>query len=44
MALAATAAPAARQSLHADPWLLLLVAAVLLLAFEWWSWNRRVTL
>ena len=27
-----------------DPWLLLLWAAVLLLAFEWWSWNRRVTL
>jgi hypothetical protein len=44
MAIAATAAPPARQSLHADPWLLLLLAAVLLLAFEWWSWNRRVTL
>lgn len=27
-----------------DPWLLLLVGALLLLALEWWSWNRRWTL
>ncbi|HYJ19846.1 MAG TPA: hypothetical protein VEW72_11805 [Burkholderiales bacterium] len=30
--------------LRPDPWLLLLLAALGLLAFEWWSWNRRVTL
>lgn len=33
-----------RLAVRADPWLWLLVAAVLLLAFEWWSWNRRLTL
>ncbi len=44
MAVAAAAAPPAQQSLHADPWLLLLLGAVLLLAFEWLGWNRRVTL
>lgn len=27
-----------------EPWVALLVAAALLLGFEWWSWNRRVTL
>ena len=27
-----------------DPWFALLLGAVLLLAFEWWSWNRRLTL
>ena len=27
-----------------DPWLILLLAALALLAFEWWSWNRRMTL
>jgi len=26
-----------------DPWVALLLAAVLLLGFEWWTWNRRVT-
>jgi hypothetical protein len=26
-----------------DPWALVLLAAALALAFEWWSWNRRIT-
>jgi len=26
-----------------DVWLLLLLGATLLLTFEWWSWNRRLT-
>jgi hypothetical protein len=26
-----------------DPWAALLLAALLLLVFEWWTWNRRVT-
>jgi len=26
-----------------DPWVALLLVAVLLLGFEWWTWNRRVT-
>jgi hypothetical protein len=26
-----------------DPWAALLLAAVLLLVFEWWTWNRRAT-
>jgi hypothetical protein len=26
-----------------DPWAALLLAAVLLLGFEWWTWNRRAT-
>jgi len=26
-----------------DPLVALLLAAVLLLGFEWWTWNRRVT-
>lgn len=30
--------------LRLDPWLLLILAAIALLAFEWWGWNRRVTL
>jgi hypothetical protein len=29
---------------RADPWLLLLALAVLLLTVEWWTYNRRVTL
>jgi hypothetical protein len=36
-----TAAPA---SPPIDAWLLLMLAALALLAFEWWSWNRRLTL
>lgn len=27
-----------------DPWVVLLAAAALLLALEWWSYNRRITL
>jgi len=41
------AAPEAKtvaQVASVDPWLVLLLGAVLLLAFEWWSWNRRLTL
>jgi hypothetical protein len=26
-----------------DPWIVLLVLAALLLALEWWTYNRRVT-
>jgi len=26
-----------------EPWMALLLAAALLLLFEWWSWNRRAT-
>ena len=26
-----------------DPWAALLLASALLLVFEWWTWNRRVT-
>ncbi len=29
--------------LTTDPWILLLVLAALLLAAEWWTFNRRVT-
>ena len=46
--LAATppTAPPARAGIAArvDPWIVLLAAAVLLLALEWWTYNRRVTL
>ena len=38
----AAPAPAARP-LATDPWILLLVLAVLLLAVEWWTYNRRLT-
>lgn len=31
-------------ALPVEPWVVLLLAAALLLGFEWWSWNRRVTL
>ena len=44
MVVEASTALSAPAPLRLDPWLLLLLAAVLLLAFEWWSWNRRVTL
>lgn len=44
MVVGPAAAPSAQQPVRPDPWLLLLLAAVSLLAFEWWSWNRRVTL
>lgn len=44
MVVEASAALSALPPMRLDPWLLLLLAAVLLLAFEWWSWNRRVTL
>lgn len=44
MVVEASAALSAPAPMRLDPWLLLLLAAVLLLAFEWWSWNRRVTL
>jgi len=39
--LAVDPAPPLRFPL--DAWTLLLLAAGLLLAFEWWTWNRRVT-
>jgi hypothetical protein len=26
-----------------DPWIVLLVLAALLLALEWWTYNRRLT-
>ncbi len=35
---------AAPRVARVDPWILLLAAASLLLALEWWSYNRRVTL
>lgn len=35
--------PAVRGG-RVDPWILLLVAAALLLAIEWWTYNRRMTL
>jgi hypothetical protein len=44
MAADPAAALSAQQSARPDPWLLLLLGAALLLAFEWWGWNRRVTL
>lgn len=34
----------AGPALPFEPWVALLLAAALLLGFEWWSWNRRVTL
>ncbi len=34
---------AAKRSFAFDPWFALLLAAALLLLFEWWSWNRRMT-
>ncbi len=34
---------AASRALRVDPTLVLLLAAALLLLFEWWSWNRRLT-
>jgi hypothetical protein len=39
-------APAASAAARAgiDPWVVLLVVAVLLLALEWWTYHRRVTL
>jgi hypothetical protein len=40
----APAAPAAAAArLRADPWLLLLALAAILLAVEWWTYNRRTT-
>jgi Aerotolerance regulator N-terminal len=33
----------ANRSLAFDSWFALLLIAVLLLVFEWWSWNRRMT-
>ena len=35
-------APAARPFIQ-DPWILLLVVAALLLAVEWWTYHRRLT-
>lgn len=35
---------ASSAGVNVDPWLLLLVGAVLLLVLEWLGWNRRVTL
>jgi len=40
---AVATAPASRLA-RVDPWILLLAAAALLLALEWWTYNRRVTL
>ncbi|MEO8628567.1 MAG: BatA domain-containing protein [Betaproteobacteria bacterium] len=46
--LAATPAPAPKAAVAARmtsaPWTTLLVIAALLLAFEWWTYNRRFTL
>jgi hypothetical protein len=41
---AGTASAPAPATARFDPWLVLLLGAALLLAFEWWGWNRRVTL
>jgi hypothetical protein len=35
--------PAQMPRFPFDPWAALLLASALLLAFEWWMWNRRVT-
>ncbi len=35
--------PAQARRLPFDPWAVFLLAAALLLVFEWWAWNRRVT-
>jgi hypothetical protein len=35
--------PAQALRIPLDPWVALLLAASLLLGFEWWTWNRRVT-
>ena len=35
--------PAQARRFPLDPWVALLLAAALLLGFEWWTWNRRVT-
>jgi hypothetical protein len=40
----AGAQTAALPALPFEPWAALLLLAALLLGFEWWSWNRRVTL
>ena len=45
LASAAQAPPRALVRVaRAEPWILLLAAAALLLALEWWTYNRRVTL
>lgn len=41
---AQTPPPALVRVARAEPWILLLAAAALLLALEWWTYNRRVTL
>jgi hypothetical protein len=33
----------ANRSFALDSWFALLLAAAMLLLFEWWSWNRRMT-
>jgi hypothetical protein len=33
----------ANRSFAFDSWFALLLAAAMLLLFEWWSWNRRMT-
>jgi hypothetical protein len=38
-----SAAPARAPLLRADPWVLLLIAAVALLCVEWLTFHRRVT-
>ena len=35
--------PAQAPRFPFDPWAALLLASTFLLLFEWWSWNRRVT-
>lgn len=35
--------PAQAPRFPLDPWAALLLASTLLLVFEWWTWNRRVT-
>jgi hypothetical protein len=32
-----------QRSIAIDAWFALLLGAVLMLLFEWWSWNRRMT-
>jgi hypothetical protein len=40
---APVAAPTGKPPLPTDPWILLLVLATLLLAVEWWTYHRRLT-
>lgn len=39
----ATSEPEQTRRFPLDPWVAVLLASALLLVFEWWAWNRRVT-